>query len=162
MSDPRYPGHSDEFVRIMDASGLGDGEAQNRVRAMESGVTDLMNVKDDELVMLHRIGTNHYDLPGLDISRRDIEVEVARRNIDAANRNAAAVNELRTSVDMLHTTTQAASASTSEALRDLRDSINDLRNATDKWSTWLVRLTIGIFGLTLLLAALAIAQVVNR
>jgi hypothetical protein len=32
----------------------------------------------------------------------------------------------------------------------------------DTWSKWFVRLTIGIFGLTMFLFVLAVAQVVNR
>jgi len=100
MSDPpppevspepsEYPGRSPAFRRIMRAWGMEPGEGQKRVRELESQVSDVMKVTDEELVILYR----------LHIQDIAIEAEVARRNIDALvafkNASATASNRLET------------------------------------------------------------------
>ncbi len=49
-----------------------------------------MKVRDDELVLLHRFGTDHRSSPDLDVSRRAVDIEVARRNIVATVQSSRA------------------------------------------------------------------------
>jgi hypothetical protein len=78
--EPRkYPGHTAAFGRIMDASGL--AQAGNVVKAVDLG--DLMQVRDDELVLLFRIGIDHRTIQYNDVARRTVAVEVYRRIIEA-------------------------------------------------------------------------------
>jgi hypothetical protein len=95
---PKYPGHTAAFGRIMDASGL--AQAGNVVKAVDLG--DLMQVRDDELVLLFRIGIDHTTVQYNDVARRTVAVEVYRRIIEALrssresiDRNTAALVEFK-------------------------------------------------------------------
>lgn len=70
---PDYRGRSDAFRRLMRAWGVEPIEGQQRVSGLESQVSDVMQVTDEELVILYR----------LHIQDIAIEAEVARRNIAA-------------------------------------------------------------------------------
>jgi hypothetical protein len=86
---PKYPGHSAAFGEIVEQSGL--QHPGNVVRAVEPDIANLMKVRDAELVLLHRIGIDHHSSPDLDVSRRTIDVEIARRSIEALRLNRDAI-----------------------------------------------------------------------
>jgi hypothetical protein len=153
-----YPGHSGSFGNLMHLSGLSAGDAQTLVRDKESSLGLLNKVRDDELPLLFNIGTNHYTLPDLDVSRRTVAVEATRRSLASAKTSIAAIGRLRDSVEALATVTEGSSAVTVAALGHLQHSLDDLRASTNTWSRWLTRLTIAVMGLTALLVVLALAQ----
>jgi len=88
--DPRFPGHTDEFKRIMDRSTIHQGQVQGDVRVAELEVSDLMNVRDDELILLSRFGG---------LTNMPVDAEIARRNVEAAKRNEEALMESRSAID---------------------------------------------------------------
>ena len=165
--DPRFPGHTDEFKRIMDRSSVHPGVVEGTVRSLELEVTDLMNVREDELVLLSRFGG---------VTNMPVEAEIARRNIvatlqsvkalgalqatiqalqkattEAADRTTSAVSDLETEVGVmsmdiksldstaadLHTTTQAAAKATTQAITRLDGSIKVLQVEVAKGLTQL-------------------------
>jgi len=119
---PEYPDHTAAFGHLMRGSGL--QQAQNVVKATELDISFLMKVRDDELVLLHRIGTDHHTLPDLDISRRTVDVEVARRNIAASVRSSQAIGLLQLSTQELRKATVEASDRTRDAIKDLESSVD--------------------------------------
>src|SRR5690348_9561238 len=96
--DPRFQGHTDDFKRIMNRSTVHPGQVEGEVRVKELEVSDLMNVRDDELVLLSRFGG---------VTNMPVDAEIARRNIAATGKSTEAIRDLQTSVDTLHITTQA-------------------------------------------------------
>jgi uncharacterized protein YoxC len=149
-SPPDYPGHTAAFGRIMHGPAINQGTAQGTVRIVQIDVGDLMKVTDDELLILARLPI---------AATVGVDLEMARRTL---TRTTAAIARLGESMETLRTATDQAGTKTAAAVGQLEASIDALRESTDMWSTWLTRLTIGIFGLTLLLVVLAIAQVLNR
>jgi hypothetical protein len=87
---PDYPGHSGSFGNLMHLSGLSAGDAQTLVRDKETSLGLLNKVRDEELPLLFTIGTNHYSLPDLDISRRTVAVEGNRRSLASSKANTEA------------------------------------------------------------------------
>jgi len=154
-----YPRHSGSFGNLMHLSGLSAGDAQTLVRDKETSLGFLNKVRDDELPLLFTIGTNHYSLPDLDISRRTVAVEGNRRSLASAKASIEAIRRLRENVEALTTVTERSSAATVAALGQLQHSLDDLRASTETWSRWLTRLTIGIFGLTAVLVLVTLAPV---
>jgi len=142
----------------MHLSGLSAGDAQTLVRDKESSLGLLNKVRDDELPLLFTIGTNHYTIPDLDVSRRTVAVEATRRSLASAKTSLAAIGRLRDSVETLATVTERSSEATVAALGHLQQSLDDLRVSTNTWSRWLTRLTIAVMGLTAILVVLAFAQ----
>lgn len=119
---PEYPTHSAAFGHLMRMAAL--PQAQNVVKARESEITNLMRVRDDELVLLHRIGIDHYSLPDLEVSRRTIDVEIARRNIAATLESIKALGELRTTIQALQEATTEAADRTTSAVSDLQTEVS--------------------------------------
>jgi hypothetical protein len=119
---PEYPGHSAAFGHLMRLSGL--QQAQNVVKATEFDISLLMKVRDEELVLLHRIGTDHHSSPDLDVSRRTVDVEVARRNIAASIQGSRAIGLLQISIQELRKATVDASNRTRDAIKDLENSVD--------------------------------------
>lgn len=151
----------------MDRSSVHPGVVEGTVRSLELEVTDLMNVREDELVLLSRFGG---------VTNMPVEAEIARRNIvatlqsvkalgalqatiqalqkattEAADRTTSAVSDLETEVGVmsmdiksldstaadLHTTTQAAAKATTQAITRLDGSIKVLQVEVAKGLTQL-------------------------
>jgi hypothetical protein len=149
VSDPEpplteYPKNSAAFGRLMRGTGQ---DQQTRVSGVQHKVTDLMGVRDDELVMLEHMGVSV-----------NASIEMGRRNIAAIVKSIDAVQDLGSKLHDLQAATESASAKTIAALANLDQSIDRLRTATDTWSRWLTRFTIAICGFTLVLVVLGIAQ----
>jgi hypothetical protein len=99
-------------------------QAQNVVKATELDISLLMKVRDDELVLLHRIGIDHHSSPDLEVSRRTIDVEVARRNIAASIQSSRAIGLLQASIQELRKATLETSERTRDAIKDLENSVD--------------------------------------
>jgi hypothetical protein len=119
---PEYPSHSAAFGHLMRLSGL--QQAQNVVKATEIDVSLLMKVRDDELVLLHRVGTDHRSSPDLDVSRRAVDVEVARRNIVATVQSSRSIGLLEMSIQEMRRATVDASNRTRDAINELENSVH--------------------------------------
>jgi hypothetical protein len=119
---PEYPDHTAAFGHLMRLSRL--PQAQNLVKATELDISLLMKVRDDELVLLHRIGIDHHSSPDLEVSRRTIDVEVARRNIAASIQSSRAIGLLQVSIQELRKATVEASDRTRDAIKDLENSVD--------------------------------------
>lgn len=125
--------------------------ARRNTAAIGRSIESLANLRSSIEDLLQ--ATNHATM------RTNGAIESLESSVDSTTDE---IGSLRTSVELLHKTTRAMGAASTEAIGQLEASIKELRAATDTWSTWLTRLTIGLFGLTLLLVALTVAQVVNR
>jgi hypothetical protein len=139
-----YPKYSAPFGRLMRGTGE---DQQTRLSGVQPKVDDLMGVRDDELVLLE-----HLSLP------MNASIEMGRRNIAAISKSVTAIHDLETSLQNLQAATESASAKTVTALANLGFSVENLRASTDALSRWLTRFTIAIWGLTLVLVVLGIAQ----
>lgn len=95
-------------------------------------ISDLQAITDDELYLVSRVAyaTRTPRDPAV---KNSIDLEIARRSVTVTERSVHAIV-----------------ASTV--------AIVQLRAATERWSTWLTRLTIGIFFLTAVIVVLALAQ----
>jgi hypothetical protein len=119
---PEYPGHTAAFGHVMRMSGL--QQAQNVVKAREFDLTNLMKVRNDELVLLQRIGSDHHTPADLEVSRRMVDAEMARRNIVATVGSIRAIEELQGSIGILRKATLDASERTTDAIRSLETSVD--------------------------------------
>jgi hypothetical protein len=153
-----YPGHSGSFGNVMHLSGLSAGDAQTLVRDKETSLGLLNKVRDDELPLLFTIGTNHYSLPDLDISRRTVAVEGYRRTLASTKANIEAIRGLRASVEALTTVTQHSSAATVAALGqsvaalvEFKDEAAKASNRLETLTKWLIVFTCAVVLLTVVL-----------
>jgi len=94
-----YPGRSPAFGRIMRNWGM-SAEGNKQVHYMESQVSDIIQVSDEELVILHSLHVRDIGIEA-EVARRDgvaaIRHEAAlRENLDAVNKNTAALVDFKT------------------------------------------------------------------
>lgn len=75
----------------MDRSTVHPGVIEGNVRVLELEVSDLMNVRDDKLVLLSRFGG---------VTNMPVDAEIARRNIAATEKSTEAIRDLQTSLDI--------------------------------------------------------------
>lgn len=147
----QFPSNPAAFARIV----LGiKGEAYREVRDVTEEMAELGKVRDDELVVLHRMFPHHDNATLIqgEISRRTIaalvrteavikeSLDVTRQNLEEVKRNREAVQQSTASID------------------ELGGHLDLVRAAADRWSKWLTRLTIGICGLTAVLVILVISS----
>jgi hypothetical protein len=79
---PAFPGHTTAFAQVIASWGMQHAEAVNRVNNVEPSVEAVKLVRDDELVILSRMG----------VADLGIEAEVARRTVEALRLNREATD----------------------------------------------------------------------
>jgi hypothetical protein len=133
---PAYPDHTAAFGRIMDrliGKGGSSATAQNLANeGLAPEVEDLRTITDDELILVSRVvyATKTVNIPAVTNS---IDLEAGRRSRAVTERSVGATVASTAAIEML-------------------------RTATERWSRRLALLTLGIFALTVVLAAIAVGQ----
>jgi hypothetical protein len=79
---PAFPGHTRAFAQVIASWGMSRAENLTRVGAAEPQVKAVMQVTDEELVILRRMG----------VADLAIEAEVARRTVEALGVNREATD----------------------------------------------------------------------